>query len=337
MQSPKRVCIHIGTDKAGSTAIQAFAFRNRAVLAERGLHVVESRFQHHGPIYRDLQAGSTERLTAAVRAIHEHDAPRHLISFEGLYHLDGAMLAAFIDAFAGLEVEVVLYLRRRSDKFRSAVAQSMRLHKSVRADWACRRLLSGDFRSDARSLDYLAIVRRWQQALLSSGRPDALVLRVFERPSFVGGDLLVDFYSRLGVLQPGESPQQPPFVALPNPLNPSLSPAAQYLMVLTEVFGLDDRRRREVQNWLVEADNPGGRRQSLVPDDVALRFDEQYAAQDRQLAREFFGREVLFAEPTTFAHVPPNALDFTELLRRLYEQHSARVESEDRAEASPRR
>jgi hypothetical protein len=55
MQSPKRVCIHIGTDKAGSTAIQAFAFRNRAVLAERGL--------------QSSRAGSstTDRSTATCR------------------------------------------------------------------------------------------------------------------------------------------------------------------------------------------------------------------------------------------------------------------------------
>lgn len=322
MQSPKRVCIHIGTDKAGSTAIQAFAFRNRAVLAERGLHVVESRFQHHGPIYRDLQAGSTERLQAAVRAIHEHDAPRHLISFEGLYHLDGAMLAAFIDAFAGLEVEVVLYLRRRSDKFRSAVAQSMKLNKAVRADWACERLLNGNFRSAGRSLNYLAIVRRWQEALRQTGRPTAFTLRVYERSSFVGGDLLVDFYSRLGVLGAGDFPQRLPFAELPNPLNPSLSPAAQYLMVLTEVLGMSDPQRRSVKNLFVAADDPAARKHSLVPDSVALKFDTQHAAQDRELAREFFGRDMLFTEPPAFAYAPPGGKEFADLLRRLYEQRA---------------
>jgi hypothetical protein len=267
-------------------------------------------------------------LTAAVRAIHEHDAPRHLISFEGLYHLDGAMLAAFIDAFAGLEVEVVLYLRRRSDKFRSAVAQSMKLHKSAQSDWACRRLLSGEFRSAGRSLDYLAIVRRWQQALRRAGRPDALAARIYERASFEGGDLLLDFYSKLRVFQPGESPHGAPFVALPNPLNPSLSPAAQYLMVLTEILGLDDRRRREAKNRFVAADDPSERRHSLVPDDVALRFDEQYAAQDRELAREFFGRDTLFTQPPAFAHVPPSAAEFTGLLSRLYEQRGLGVADE---------
>lgn len=329
MQFQKRVCIHIGTDKAGSTAIQAFAFRNKAILAERGLHVVESRFHHHGPIYRDLQAGSTEHLTNAVRLIRECDAPWHLISFEGLYHLDGPVLAAFIDAFSGLEIEVVLYLRRRSDKYRSAVAQSMKLNKAVRADWACERLLNGDFRSAGRSLDYLTIVRRWQEALRKVGRSSAFVLRVYEKSSFVGGDLLVDFYSRLGVLGIDDSPQRPPFAALPNPLNPSLSPAAQYLMVLTEVLGMSDPQRRTVKNLFVAADESGARKHSLVPDEVALKFDTQHAAQDRELAREFFGRDRLFMESPAFAYAPPGADDFTELLRRLYEQH-ARLPS-DRA------
>jgi hypothetical protein len=322
MHSTKRVCIHIGTDKAGSTAIQAFAFRNLELLASRGLHVVASRFDHHGPIYREMQSGGTTLLQAAAEAIRQSEAPRHLITFEGLYHLDGPMLAAFISAFAGLEVEVVLYLRRRSDKFRSAVAQSMKLNKAVRADWACERLLNGNFRSAGRGLNYLAIVRRWQEALRRADRPDALVLRVYEKSSFVGGDLLVDFYSRLGVLGARESPLRPPFADLPNPLNPSLSPAAQYLMVLTEVLGMSDPQRRSVKNQFVAADEPRARKHSLVPDEVALKFDTQYATQDRELAREFFGRDKLFTEPPAFAYAPPAANEFTDLLRRLYEQRA---------------
>lgn len=322
MTPAKSVCIHIGSDKAGSTAIQAFAFRNAVPLAQRGLHVVPSRFDHHGPIRQELVAGGRAELDRAVEAIRRSPAPRHLLTFEGFYHLEGERLDTFVRAFDGLALEVVYYVRRRSDHFRSGAAQNMKLNKAERRDKDCGILFGGEYPRQLKLHDYAATVRRWQKALRRAGWPDAFRLRVYEKSSFVGGDLLVDFFSRLGVLRADESPQKAPFVALPGSINPSLSPAAQYLMVMSHVLGLDDRRRRQLKDLMVAADDPAARKHTLVPDELAHEMDRRHEAQDRELAREFLGRDTLFVEPPQFVHAPPGSQAFVDLLRGLYERRA---------------
>jgi len=317
--NPKTVFIHIGSDKAGSTALQSFAFQQAEWLARRGLHVVSSRNQHHGPILHGLRQDDSSVLDAAAAEVRAHPADHHLLTFEGFYHLDGRRLQTFLKAFDGMRLHVLYYVRRRSDRMRSGFAQNLKMGDPTQRERATQILFGREFPRDARYLSYATIVRRWQKALKAAGPDNRFELAVYERRSLIRGNLLADFLTRVGVLGPDEPMDGPPFNAQPARVNPSLTPAAQYLMVLTQVFGLDDRRRRMVKDLLVEAEVPTGPRGSLVPDDLAADWDHRELAEDSRLARELLGRDTLFLEDAQFVHRRPGGEEFIALIQRLYE------------------
>jgi len=333
--NPKTVFIHIGSDKAGSTALQSFAFGHAEWLARRGVHVVGSRNQHHGPILHGLRQDDTAVLDAAAAEIRAHPAERHLLTFEGFYHLDGKRLQTFLRAFDGLRVHVLYYVRRRSDRMRSGFAQNLKMGDPVQRERATQILFGTEFPRDSRYLSYATIVRRWQKALQAAGPHNRFELAVYERRSLIRGNLLADFLTRLGVLGADEPMDGPPFNDQPARVNPSLTPAAQYLMVLTQAFGLDDRRRRLVKDLLVEAEAPKGPRGSLVPDDLATFWDTRELAEDAGLAREFLNRDTLFLEDAQFAHRLPQGEEFIALIRRLHEARD-RLQPDEPPAPTPR-
>lgn len=206
---PPRVdlVLHIGTYKTGSTSIQAFLRRNREELARRGCLVPRSagttrhvRFGMYTMPDEDLLASQDwlrggygdlppaefrkrfrRRLFAEMRDVHPD---RMVLSDEALFGASRARLGR-LRRFVGRvsrSTRVVVYLRRQEDHLGSLYQQHVKRGQSQRlAAWA----------QEDRSVfyDYHRRLVEWRDQL----EPDALVVRPFERPAFVGGGLVDDF------------------------------------------------------------------------------------------------------------------------------------------------
>ncbi len=108
------VHLHAGTHKTGTTAIQVFLSRQRALLAERGLYVPEAGLTdggHHNIAYElgghmvDPHAGGLERLVEELR---ERAPELACLSSENFYPLSSkpGALERLRDALAGIGAEV---------------------------------------------------------------------------------------------------------------------------------------------------------------------------------------------------------------------------------------
>lgn len=314
----KTLYLHIGSDKTGSTAIQAFAFRNAEVLRARGLHVVSSGEPHHGPLCAGLRAGDSSLLRAAVDEMERSEATKFLLTFEGFYRLKSELRESLLTALKPFDLRMVFYVRRRSDKLRSGVAQILKIKTARNGDPACDFLFGGTLPTQFKSADYLSIVRGWQRSLAEIDQPDAFDLRVYEKSSFIGGDLLRDFYERIGAVSDGENLTASPFKGMPEIINRSISPAAQYLMALLFSVGLNDNQRAGVRGLLADLDDAEERSHSLVADDLASAWDERFAEDDAVLAREFFGRDALFQENPKFCYRPPSGDSIVRLIKGVH-------------------
>jgi hypothetical protein len=119
------VYLHAGTHKTGTTAIQAFLHRQRALLAQRGLYLPEAGLVgpppecgHHNIAFElggfdiDPSAGGLDDLIAELR---ERAPERVCVTSENFYPLAGRpeRLRLLRDAFdsIGAEVRPILYFR----------------------------------------------------------------------------------------------------------------------------------------------------------------------------------------------------------------------------------
>lgn len=320
MSGKKTIYLHIGTDKTGSTAIQGFMYRNRAEFERRGLAFVNTarHGSHHGPLCVALKANNAKASLDGIRQ--EIDASpfsKHLLTYEGFCYLHGEALANLTQGLRGYDIRPILYLRRRSDKFRSGFAQRMKWGKPGDPD---RQLLRSQFVASNWWWDYARLVENWCSALDAQGSSGALVLKLYERSAFQGGDLLTDFLSALDVLQPGEVAGAEVFQQLGADPNPSIGPASQYLMALLRSVGVDKAGQRRYMERLLALNGEVDRKDSVVPDDFVGELDSRFSANDRALARRYFQRDELFLDPPQFVYAKPTWDRMEALLRAVFDE-----------------
>jgi len=117
----KRVLLHVGTPKTGTTYLQDVLFRNRERLAAQGIHYPAERFDGHFLAALDLMnlpwggleaeaIGAWDRLAAAVREAPE--GATVIVSHEILAHASRQQADAALASFGeGCEIHLVLSAR----------------------------------------------------------------------------------------------------------------------------------------------------------------------------------------------------------------------------------
>jgi len=320
MSAPKTIYIHIGQDKTGTSAIQAFLYKNHDLLNTMGFDAVGGRCLHHGELQAALMRDDSAALNAAKNYVHESPHSRFAISFEGLYPLPEKKVAQLLQTFKDFKLVVVLYLRQHADKFRSGFAQNMKLLRPDQVQEAIA-LINDDIDNmhpEKRwGMDYLGIVRRWQKQLAKVGNDNDFVLRVYEKSSLHERDLLTDFGRTVSLLDDTQTFDESPFARPKGGTNPSLSPTAQYITIVASLLKTEKQDLKALVQLLADCEKQGADKLSLIPDAVVDVLDKKFADDNRVLAQEFFGRDTLFTEPRQFSYARPDGDDFARLISEM--------------------
>jgi tetratricopeptide (TPR) repeat protein len=336
----RRAIIHIGTGKTGSTTIQNLLASNRERLLEQGfaypespgrrnhlrLAVFASEDRRAAKLLRiSSEAGSPDflrgrlveqlgaeiaALPASVRTVifsNEH-LSRQVATEEDAARLK-ALLDTWFDAY-----RILVYLRRQDEY---AVSLYSTLLRAGRTD---ADVLAVGPEADPR-LDWAALLDRWGAVF----GHDALLPRVFDRGSFVNGDLLADMRAACGL-----APLPVPDAA--DLLNPSLTaPAQEFLRRLNlaargagepdeedELHDVDEDETGEAERDAVEE---AGKAPTFIRQFLSTRFAgpglrpsraaaeafvAHYAAANERVREDFFpARTSLFS--TDFSRYPEAA------------------------------
>ena len=205
----KRLVIHAGMAKTGSSSIQESLWRARDALAGEGVYYPDWQpFNHSyelsalfranhksGFLYRQLAPiddaqWSQELLRLRQRwhaFLHDGGQGTYLISAESLEHFPAAELQGLVDfAAAGFDrVQVIIYVRHPRSAISSRFEQAV---KQLREPADPQALLAL-----AKKQAQFGLLRRWQKV---RGVDDILV-RPFDRGQFRDGQLVSDFLDAL--------------------------------------------------------------------------------------------------------------------------------------------
>lgn len=221
-QRPRRLLLHVGGPKCGSSAIQAALAANSAALAARGVMLASDRMDVEGDLIHgqvgyfdelkgrpDSAAELARRFRQLAVAMDERAADTLVISAENLLLRTGAadMLIPPARA-AGFTPEIVAYVRRWDDFLIAAWQQwGIKTHDSPEV--YCR---------DHGFPSWFAGLRAWED---QAGLP-ALKVFPFRRDIFPEGDVAAHFFEVSGLSFAG--------MVRPMPVNPSTSEHLSDLM-----------------------------------------------------------------------------------------------------------
>lgn len=304
------IYLHIGSGKTGTSSIQNLLSVNRDTLAARGYLYPQSpgRERHTRMGFYGRNDASLQRMPnwprfgkgtpdefrerfaqEFVTELSECGLDRVILSDEGMYGLKPVeieRLRALLERVAD-NVHVIVYLRRQDDHLISRYQQVVKTGET--------RTLAEHVEVDlSETYDYLKRLNRWADRL----QPTSFTVRRFERGSFVGGDLIHDFLSLVGLddaLDELESP--PPGV------NASLDADAVKFLRLWNLKrvkfndatpgNMNNRRHIPVLSEL--STGPV----LTLPEDVLDRWMAQWDEVNQAVARDYLGDEsgVLFRDP----------------------------------------
>jgi hypothetical protein len=317
---PRRLILHIGTMKTGSTTIQFLLRHNRAALLERGICYPASPGTHNHQMlaimfsslkglhesYDDRIWGGRDptAVLAEIRAnfIAEITAlPAHvktvIVSTERFSQLVRepedlrqlrAMLAGLFD-----DITILIYLRRQDGHFGSNYSQTLR--KGI-----VRRPSMARWSEDGGTVyDYDKLLAPWAEVF----GQHAIKPRVFERDTDKTWDVVADFIAATGT---GPLPAPPD---LPSFRNPSMNLSGQRLLreIGRILKGNDETRafaRTALWQRLTEAATAALPGQGWRPtQDEARDFMENFAASNERVRALWLPQRArLFSDD--FSHLP---------------------------------
>lgn len=209
------VILHIGTHKTGTTSLQAFMRANREGFAQQGIGIPYTTVKHGGisldrnanfltlSVWDAIEPGKARPadkkfIEAGSQALRETLAtyPKALLSDEKLWFRGAvddrywAQLKQTLHGFGVDRVKVIVYFRRQDQFITSLWSQY------VKGTTREQRPLKQYARTKKSKLimDYDRGVRNLENQF---GKEN-IVVRVFDRKGFVGGDLYHDFCDAIG-------------------------------------------------------------------------------------------------------------------------------------------
>lgn len=286
MSSGKKVFVHIGRAKTGTTAIQSVLSNNRSALNERGFcypgtgphhgylpWVLNERLRH---VATPAQAETHSKLCAELRSVVEDPGQNIIISSEGLQNVQPSVLREWLGAID--EVRIVIYIREQVEWLASAYGQRVKSGTMPH---------SFTWFADRTPLDYAAMLSAWADEF---GR-DRLIVRRYDRSRLVNGDAVDDFLSVLGLEKRG----------LSKPLadtNPSIGGALLEAMRRIAGLGIPAPTLREaIYSHLLELSRsrPEYRGGMALPLEDVEALRGRYTESNDEVARIYFDGGPLFS------------------------------------------
>ncbi len=204
-KSPRKLILHIGAHKTGSTAIQTFLLQKKQELLAKGWFFCErpgrpTNWGHMIRVQRE-SGGATFPLGPVILGkmleLMDSNLPNVIFSAEDLFFLDDANVKIFANEMQKrfTEINVIAYLRRQDEMAISHWTQGGRTVQSALVFGGLEGPLKNINRFMLHYLDYASRVEAWRDAL-----PDAkLSVRIYDRSQLPNRDVIEDFVNISGL------------------------------------------------------------------------------------------------------------------------------------------
>lgn len=275
--------LHIGIDKAGSSAIQAHLILNRDWFHKKGIFIPITGRSHNGyePLFRDLSEKKFADLNQELKAAENLGFQNVFMSWEGIsYFTREGQLEPLKAMLKEHDFKIYAYLREQSEVIQTGYFQQVKTN--------ALRLNIDDFHGNLRLLNpasrnYAVLLDRFEKAFSL----EALNVRVFDRDLLNGNNVVIDMLDMLG-LECDEN-----FTIAPVDHNLSLDLVSVKILNMLDLYYENDSegRRRFVDALLNDIAVRGGVGKYFLTREDCDHIKDVYAESNRQVVARYIGEE----------------------------------------------
>ena len=291
----KRIYLHIGYPKTGTTAIQMFLRSNWESLIEQGIYypvdpMLESK-RYPGnllPLVVSLNDSlnnpdgieySAEVLySRLIENVEKYDCPINIVSAEDYYRISSADITELHKQLRDYECKIIIYLRRQ-DKFVTSIyfeaVKSGHLHYCMQSE----EELYENY--DLTTLLYDSYLDRWIEVF---GREN-IIVRLYEPKRFPEGNVIFDFADIVGI--------DLEHTSIPDRINVSID--RETCVLLQHIYLMhgdgSSKNVRELANKILESAKSNKHSQGLISflsPEQRKNFLNQFVDSNKIFADQFF-------------------------------------------------
>lgn len=270
----KRVFLHIGRAKTGSSSIQRTLRDNTKRLAALGFCYPGEK-RNHNYVVQSLADKDLCGAEALLREVREAESDV-IVSGEGFQNLRPAIVREWLGT---LDVQVIVYLREQAEVLASSYQQRVK-----------DGLVTSSFEEYAETfstIDYVPFLDAWSEAF---GR-DHLTVRIYDTASFANESVVLDLLTIVGI-DPGS------LVIDGTDANPSIAgPLLEAKRRLNLAYrGTEqDLRAKTYQALLAAARTRPNYRGAIAADPAFIaKIRSECAVANQTLAHKYFGGDTAF-------------------------------------------
>lgn len=203
----KKVLLHIGTGKTGTSTIQNSLYKNRKELRNRFsidyakvcLKLVDhfgETIAAHYPLVDAIKSRDSRKLEKVTNYIDKSVCETVIFSCENLYHsLEESDVDWLSKALQNYHVMILCYVRRQDLYIESAYRQQVKVGEfKMKFDDFLKRHVDRSYLTEVHA-NYYAMLEKWRESFGAS----SLVVRPFDQRLFYHGTLLNDYSNVLGL------------------------------------------------------------------------------------------------------------------------------------------
>ncbi len=314
----KKLYLHIGTLKTGTTAIQAFCYRNREMLAEDGIYY-PTKAVHSGERFDEgtyPQAGNAadiarmdtpEEISDAILNL-MGDEDVTLISSEAFVHFCHKKMGQIINNLknksSDLQLIIIVYIRNQADYFESFYREFVQgSYLTASIEDAYHYLITGDFgklnKQDKELLEDIVCgcnYYNWISDISANLDHENIFIRNYDELMQEKRDIITDFFEIMHLKIDDK------YVREERLANPSIGVELLEAKRLTNTLALSEYDQRIHDYFMLglrtrlNEDKRHGKT-SLLTHDERCSIWAKYKEDNRKIAEMFFGGNELFRCP----------------------------------------
>jgi hypothetical protein len=300
----KRLIVHAGLPKTGSSALQVFLARNHAALRRQSFDYFQLGEFNQGSAGKISSGngllvacsllpegawGATKdpaHLAALNQAIAASPCETGILSSEHFTHCDPAQLKDWAGRISatGCRVTFVYYIRDQVQMLSSMYVQSVKRSH-------CRETPEAFVRHVYRDLPYLKYAS-FHQARCEMFGAGNVICETYESALRAPGGFCASFLAAIGADATGIPCET-------ETINAGLSPAELAIMRELNKFSPHTRLSDQlVDNRRLTSQASMGETYNMLPPALVQEIEAYFAAENTELAQRLFGRDVLFPTPS---------------------------------------
>lgn len=241
----KKIILHIGFGKTGTSSIQHMLYTGKDILQEQGILYPSKEAwsgAHHNyvtPLWQEkngIALQSRYLIEAALDELNKSNCNTLVLSSEILCYVSKTYVAELSDIFDGYNVEIIFYIREQSKLIESAFLQHV---KEGREHWGS---LDKFIKYSINSFNFMTRITPWACVF----GHNAIKARLFDK-RIIGNDVCKDFLHTAGL------PSRRLTLGIME--NESLIPEMVDSILLLDRTNPDNQERKEIVDCFLKVSN----------------------------------------------------------------------------------